>query len=404
MLRRLLKKENLYIRIAIGFCIGIILGLFLPELAIETKMIGTIYLKIIKYMVVPILICAVSTAMLNSAGIVSLRRVGAKTILLYIVMFLFSFAVTFGAAMIIRPGLNINFENKPVYEGAVGGTISFSSILKGLIPKDIVSFFSAGNVVAAIILAMVFSIIIIAMGEKGSTVKAFMNKASDAMFFILGIVMEISPLGVMSLVAVSIAEYGTGIFMAIGKYIICAWVSCALVFVIVFLIPVRLYAGVDIRSFLRACGKIALMTLSTTSSAATLPTTIRVSIDDLGAPESISKFTLPIGCTINMCGGAVSFCCLAVFVSDFYSLNLPIAQLALMAIVATLLNMAAPGIPGGGVVLMTSYLSIFNLPLDLIGPIAAVYRLLDMAYTTINVEGDVAANLIISKSEGLYAQ
>ena len=100
-----------------------------------------------------------------------------------------------------------------------------------------------------------------------------------------------------------------------------------------------------------------------------------------------------------MCGGACSFCCLAVFVSDFYSLDLPIVQFAMMAIIATLLNMAAPGIPGGGIVLMTSFLTIFNLPIDLIGPIAAFYRLLDMAFTTINVEGDVAANLIIAKSE-----
>ena len=141
------------------------------------------------------------------------------------------------------------------------------------------------------------------------------------------------------------------------------------------------------------------MTLSTTSSAATLPTTIRVSTEDLGAPAAISNFTLPLGCTINMCGGACSFCCLALFVSDFYSLDITLTQFAAMAIVATLINMAAPGIPGGGIVLMTSFLTIFNLPVDLIGPIAAFYRLLDMAFTTINVEGDIAANLIIAKSE-----
>ena len=187
--------------------------------------------------------------------------------------------------------------------------------------------------------------------------------------------------------------------MAIGKYIMCCWLACITVFIFVFFIPVRLYTKKDATTFLSACGKVALMTLSTTSSAATLPTTIRVSVEELGAPAEISNFTLPLGCTINMCGGACSFCCLAVFVSDFYSLDLPIAQYAAMAVIATLLNMAAPGIPGGGIILMTSYLTIFNLPLDLIGPVAAFYRLLDMAFTTINVEGDVAANLIIAKSE-----
>ena len=141
------------------------------------------------------------------------------------------------------------------------------------------------------------------------------------------------------------------------------------------------------------------MTMSTTSSSATLPTTIKVSIEDLGAPESISNFTLPLGCTINMCGGACSFCCLALFVSDFYGLDLTFGWLAAMAAAATVINMAAPGIPGGGIVLMTSFLTMFAMPVDLLGPVAAVYRLLDMAFTTINVEGDVAANLIIAKSE-----
>jgi len=226
-----------------------------------------------------------------------------------------------------------------------------------------------------------------------------MNSLSEAVFRVLSMIMETSPLGVMSLMAFSIAEYGSGLFMAIGKYILCCWLACIAVFIIVFLIPVRLYTKTDVRTFLRACGRIALMTMSTTSSAATLPTTIKVSTDYLGAPADISSFTLPLGCTINMCGGACSFCCLALFVSDFYSLDMPLTRFAAMAVVAALINMAAPGIPGGGIVLMTSFLTIFGLPIDLIGPVAAFYRLLDMAFTTVNVEGDVAANLIIAKSE-----
>ena len=227
------------------------------------------------------------------------------------------------------------------------------------------------------------------MGEKGKPVTEFINRLTELVFRLLSIIMETSPIGVMSLMAFSIAQYGTGLFMAIGKYILCCWLACIVVFIIVFFIPVRLYTKKDAKTFLSACGKGKYHQGST----------IRVSVEELGAPAEISNFTLPLGCTINMCGGACSFCCLAVFVSDFYSLDLPIAQFAAMAVIATLLNMAAPGIPGGGIILMTSYLTIFNLPLDLIGPVAAFYRLLDMAFTTINVEGDVAANLIIAKSE-----
>ena len=398
-MKTVFKKENLFIRIAIGFGAGILLGTLGPQFSIEAKVIGDVYLNIIKMMVIPVLICAVMTGIINSANLGSLKRVAVKTVLLYVVMFLASFAVAFGVAMIIRPGIGVVFENQPVYDGEVGGPIKISEVLLGIFPDNIFEALSANNILPTMLFAILLSAAIVSIGEKGRPVADFINSLSEAVFRLLSMIMETSPVGVMSLMAFSIAQYGTGLFMAIGKYILCCWLACIAVYIIVFLVPVLLYTKIDAKRFLLACGEISLMTLSTTSSAATLPTTIRVSTEDLGVPAEISDFTLPLGCTINMCGGACSFCCLAIFVSDFYDLNIPLAQFAAMAIVATLINMAAPGIPGGGIVLMTSFLTIFNLPIDLIGPIAAFYRLLDMAFTTINVEGDIAANLIIAKSE-----
>lgn len=395
----ILKKENLFIRIAIGFGAGIIMGFLAPQFSVDAKIVGDIYLRLIKFMVLPVLMCAMMTGIINSAGMVSLKRVAVKTVALYVIMFLASFAVSSVVAMMIRPGRGIVFENQPVYEGDGPADVTMASVLQKLFPQSLEDIFSSSNILAAILLSVVLSVIIIALGEKGKKAAAFVNRVSDIVFRILAVVMETSPIGVMFLMAYSIAEYGAGLFMAIGKYILCCWLACIAVFILIFLLPVTLLTDTDPKAFLKACGKVALMTMSTTSSAATLPTTLKVSMEDLGAPEAISKFTLPLGCTINMCGGACSFCCLAIFVSDFYALDIPFAKLAAMAAVATLINMAAPGIPGGGIVLMTSFLTIFELPIDLIGPIAAFYRLLDMAFTTINVEGDVAANLLIAKSE-----
>lgn len=398
-MKTVFRKENLFIRIAIGFGAGILLGILAPQFSLDIKIVGDVYLKLIKFMVLPVLICAVMTGIINSANIASLKRVAVKTVALFFVMFLASFAVSSAVALAVKPGQGIVFENQPVFEGTAAGKLSAGDVLRQIFPSNPADIFSSKNILAAIILAMVLSVVIIKAGEKAEPVKEFINRLSDIVFRVLSVIMETSPIGVMSLIAFSIAEYGSGIFMAIGKYILCCWLACLAVFIIVFMLPVTLYVKTDLKTYLRACGRVALMTLSTTSSAATLPTTIRVSTRDLGAPEDISSFILPLGCTINMCGGACSFCCLAFFVDEFYSLGLPFPQLAAMALVAALLNMAAPGIPGGGIVLMTSFLTIFNLPIDLIGPIAAFYRLLDMAFTTINVQGDVAANMIIAKSE-----
>lgn len=394
----IMKKENLFVRVAIGFIAGIVIGFLFPKFSLETKVIGDVYLKLIKMMIIPILVCAVSGGIINIKDTSSLRRIGLKTVTLYVIMFIVSFIVSFGIANMVRPGLGVVFENQPIWEGKLANT-TFTTFLINIVPSNIVSSLANGEILPTIIFTMIVSLSIVAVGKKANPVKDFINGLSAVMFHVLGLVMEISPIGVMSLMAFSLAKYGSGMFTALGKYILCCWLACIVVFIIVMILPTVLYTKIKVKDLLSACGKIALMTLSTTSSAATLPTTIRVSVDDLGVKESISNFTLPLGCTINMCGGACSFCCLAIFVSDFYRLSLSLSTIATMAIVATLINMAAPGIPGGGIVLGASFLSMFGLPFDLMGPISAFYRLLDMAYTTLNVEGDLVANLIIAKSE-----
>ncbi len=400
-MKTLMKKENLFLRVMIGFLLGIALGFALPGLSISTKIIGDIYLNLIKLMIIPIVFCAVFGGIANIKDGALLRKVGFRTVALYVLMFVVSAVVSLAIAWSIRPGLGTVFDNPPVYEGAITSP-TISSFLSTIVPSNIVKAAADGSTLPVILFTVVFAIAILNIGEKGKPVVDFMNSLSEAFFKMLGYFMEVSPLGVMSLMAYSVAQYGAGIFGALAKYIGTCWLCCIVVFFVVMVLPTCLYTKVPPMKFIRACGKIALVTLSTTSSAATLPTTINVSMNDLGAPEGISKFTLPLGCTINMCGGACSFCCLAVFVSDFYSINLPLGTIIFLIFTATLINMAAPGIPGGGVVLGASFLSILGLPMDLMGPISGFYRLLDMAFTTMNVEGDVAANLIISKSVGEY--
>ena len=400
-MKTLFSKKNLFLRVAIGFFLGVILGFAAPGFSIATKVVGDIYLNLIKMMIIPVVVCAVFCGIANIHDGALLRKIGVRTVVLYVVMFVFSSAVSLAIAYAVRPGLGTVFENTPVYEGTITNP-TISSFLTTIVPTNIIKAAADGSTLPVILFTIVFAVAIVAIGEKGKPVLQFMNSLSEAMFKMLAYFMEVSPLGVMSLMAFSVAQYGAGIFGALAKYIACCWICCVVVFAVVMVLPVCLYTKVPAKAFLKACGKIALVTLSTTSSAATLPTTINVSMEDLNAPEGVSKFTLPLGCTINMCGGACSFCCLAVFVSDFYSINLSFGTVVFLVFIATLINMAAPGIPGGGVVLGASFLSILGLPIDLMGPISGFYRLLDMAFTTINVEGDVAANLIISKSIGEY--
>ncbi len=398
-MKALFKKENLFLRVTVGFIIGILLGVFLPEFSIQTKVVGDLYLNLIKLMIIPIVTVAVFCGIANISDGTLLKKIGLRTVLLYVILFVVSAAISLAIAWTIRPGLGAEFENTPVYEGELT-TPTVSAFITNIIPTNIVDAAAKGSTLPVILFTIVFAVAVLSSGEKCKPVVDFMNGLSVAFFKMLGYFMEISPIGVASLMAFSVAQYGAGIFGALAKYILTCWLACIAVYLVVMVLPVWFYTGLNPIKFMRASGKVALVTLSTTSSAATLPTTIGVSVNDLKAPEGISQFTLPLGCTINMCGGACSFCCLAVFVSDFYSLNMPLTTIIFLILVATLLNMAAPGIPGGGIVLGASFLSIIGLPFDLMGPISGFYRLLDMAFTTINVQGDLAANLIVAKNVG----
>ena len=129
-----------------------------PQFSIDAKVIGDVYLNIIKMMVIPVLICAVMTGIINSANLGSLKRVAIKTVLLYVVMFLASFAVAFGVAMMVRPGVGVVFENQPVYDGEVGGPIRISEVLLGIFPDNIFEALSANNILPTMLFAILLSV------------------------------------------------------------------------------------------------------------------------------------------------------------------------------------------------------------------------------------------------------
>ena len=163
------------------------------------------------------------------------------------------------------------------------------------------------------------------------------------------------------------------------------------------MIPVLIIKKINPFNYIKKMSKVWLMTISTCSSAATIPVTIKTCEDEFKVSDKITNITVPLGCVIHMCGVAVSFALLGVFCSQLFGIDISISTYLFMLFTALLINMAAPGIPNGGIVLGATYLSLLGVPLTFIGFYASIYKLLDMAYTTLNVSGDVTANVIIDK-------
>ncbi|GIO21120.1 dicarboxylate:amino acid:cation symporter DAACS family protein [Oceanobacillus oncorhynchi subsp. incaldanensis] len=394
----LTAKKHLFTRIAIGFGLGILFGILLPEFSIQAKFVGDIYLNLIQMMIIPIIFVAVSTGIINIGSSSDLGRIGFKSIVVFVAMFITTAAISLVISYLIRPGQRINMDAGSGYDGEITEP-SVADFFMNIVPSNLFQAISEGDIFATILFTVIFSVAIVIIGKEADPVKTFINSLSKVIFKILDFIMELTPIGIIFLMAYAIAEYGAGIFSALGLYIFTAYFACIIVFILVMLIPVWLYTKFNQIDFIKGIYKVWLVSLSTTSSAVTMPTTMRVTRNDFKVSESITNFVVPLGTTINMAGGAVSFSLLAVFVSDFYDIPLGVGQIIYLVMIATILNMAAPGIPGGGIVLGASFLTLLNLPIELMGPIAAIYRLLDMAYTTMNITGDATAAVLIDKSE-----
>lgn len=394
----LTAKKHLFTRIAIGFGLGILFGILLPEFSIQAKFIGDIYLNLIQMMIIPIIFVAVSTGIINIGSSSDLGRIGFKSIVVFVAMFITTAAISLVISYLIRPGQRINMDAGVGYDGEITEP-SVADFFMNIVPSNLFQAISEGDILATILFTVIFSVAIVIVGKEADPVKTFINSLSKVIFKILDFIMELTPIGIIFLMAYAIAEYGAGIFSALGLYIFTAYFACIVVFILVMLIPVWLYTKFNPIDFIKGIYKVWLVSLSTTSSAVTMPTTMRVTRNDFKVSESITNFVVPLGTTINMAGGAVSFSLLAVFVSDFYDIPLGVGQIIYLVMIATILNMAAPGIPGGGIVLGASFLTLLNLPIELMGPIAAIYRLLDMAYTTMNITGDATAAVLIDTSE-----
>ena len=377
----------------LAFVLGLVLGLWQPQLFPPIAFLGNIYVNMLKLIVIPLLMTEVACGVYESSHGAGNRLV--KTVGLFVVMFVVSFLVTAVLVTLISPGTGLD-----LFEGEWDGTVaavSLGAFVESLFPANLFAAMSAGSILPCLIFAFVFGI----MAEKAKAKHAMvvMGELRDVLSRILRCIMWLTPLGVFSLMGSAAGSYGTQLLSVFGRYILVAWGCCAVVVVLVMMLPLWVFCRISPLTYLRRLGQIWLITLSTCSSAATLPTTMRVCNEEFGVPESVTSLVVPLGCTIHMCGGAVSFCLLGLFTMQMAGLPVTTPFFLQMLLVATLMNMAAPGIPGGGIVLGATYLTILGAPTGFIGLYSGIYRLLDMAYTTLNVTGDVTANVLLAKAE-----
>ncbi|NEU51832.1 dicarboxylate/amino acid:cation symporter [Bacillus altitudinis] len=397
-----MKKLGLGTKVFIGFVIGILLGLIFKEKILIIKPIGDIFLTLIKMIVVPLIFFSITSGIFSIGDVQKLKKIGTKTLIYYIGTTLIAGGIGLLVAHIFKPGNGIDIDSiKTSSEYKAANIPTFGETILGLFPSNPVQALAEGNLMQIIIFSIFLGISIVLIGNKSVTLRHFFEEGTQVMYKMTGIIMAFSPIGVTALMACTIGEYGLKIFGPLGKFILVDYIGLISVIILMYLFMLKFIAKIPLSKFFKSIGKIWVVTASTTSSSGTLPVTISVTKEDFKVKEELAQFTLPIGATMNMNGAVVYYSAAIIFVSQIYGIDMPISQQLLVILMTTLISVGSPGIPGGGIVMTIMLLTTLGLPMEIVGMIAGIYRIIDMGHTSLNVTGDVVSTLCIARSENM---
>lgn len=394
------KKLSLFIRVMIGFAIGIIIGLVFGPEAAAVNFLGTILVRLLNMVVAPLVLCLLVCAAADVGDYKTLGKIGIKTVIIFIlstaiaVVIGLSFAYLFN----VGTGVTLNVESTATSDDIV--IPSALDTLINIIPSNPFASLSEANLLQIIFFALIFGFALTKLGNKGEVVLGFFRGCGDVIKEITNIVLEFTPIGVMGLMANVVGKNGIGILLPYGKTIVAMYLACFLfTFVAQGLIMVGLFGRTSPIRFFKEMKEAALFIFATCSSVATIPLTL-AGTKRVGVSDKVANFVVPFGSVMNMNGTAIYEAIAVVFTSQIYGIDLSMTQLVLIMLSATLASIGTAGVPGSGLVMLTIVLTSVNLPLEAVGLLAGIDRILNMARVVPNIIGDAATAVIVAKTSG----
>ena len=403
------KKVTLTSKILLGLFLGFIFGLILkslPESYIKDtviiggvfKVLGSGFTSAIKMMVVPLVFVSLVCGSSSMGDVKQLGRIGTKTMAFYLSTTAIAIITALFLGSVLKPGEGLNMSAVVTGEVAIGESKSLVDIILGIIPSNPIASFANGDMLQIIFFALLTGVAMSMVGEKADPVRKVFESANDICMKMVGIIMMAAPIGVFALVAETFSTVGKDAILVLIKYLAVVLLGLAIHVTIVYGGLFKIFTKQKIMPFLKKFTKVAAITFSTSSSNASVPASMEI-LEDLGVGKTTRSFTIPMGATINMDGTAIMQGVAALFIAQIYGIDLEINQMITIVLTATLASIGTAGVPGVGMIMLSMVLTSVNLPLEGIGLIMGVERIVDMFRTTVNVMGDNVCTLIIANSE-----
>ncbi len=397
-----LKRVSLTAWIFIGIILGILSGITLGETIIPVAtIIGDLFLRLLKMIIIPLIFTSITSGVLGIGTSKNLGRLGLKTMAYYIASSLIAILTGLLLVNIIKPGVGAELGLTADVSASDITAGSLGDILYRIVPDNLIYSMTNGEILPIIFFCLILGVFISKLNNRHRILMTdIFNAGFEVMMSITHFIIWFAPLGVFGLIAKITATTGLEVFRSLGMYFITVLAGLLIHYLVSLPLFVIILSKENPVRHLKNMGIALLTAFTTSSSSATLPLTLECAEENAGISNKISSFVLPLGATVNMDGTALYECVAAMFIAQVYGIELNFAAQFTVVITALLASIGTAGIPMAGLVMMTIILKAVGLPLEGIGLILAVDRILDMIRTSTNVWSDSCGTLIIAKSEG----
>ena len=360
--------------------------------------IGQGFIRLMKMLVVPLVFCSLVCGSMSIGDTKKLGTVGVRTLVFYLFTTALAVTVALSVGNIINPGVGLDMSAVQSNAADVQSmeATSLTDTLLNIIPDNPISSLANGNMLQIIVFALIVGIILAKLGERTETVGNFFSQFNDIMMEMTMMVMSLAPIGVFCLISRTFANIGFSAFVPLAKYMIGVLIALAIQCFVVYMALLKVFTGLNPVIFIKNFFPVMAFAFSTATSNATIPMSIDTLSKKMGVSKKISSFTIPLGATINMDGTAIMQGVAVVFAAQAFGIHLSMTDYLTVIGTATLASIGTAGVPSVGLVTLTMVFNSVGLPVEAIGLIMGIDRILDMTRTAVNITGDAVCTTIVA--------
>jgi len=403
------KSSQLSICIVIALVAGVFVGWIAPDFAVQMHPLATIFLRMVKMIIAPLLFSTLIVGLAGHGDAKSLGRIGVKTIIYFEVVTTFALFLGLGVANFMNPGAGVKLptasmaqlnEITQMSSVATHHASSFGDFFVGIVPTSIVQAMSDGNLLQIVCFSIFFALAICAIGKKAKPVMDVLQSVASIMFKFTEYIMMFAPIGIFGAISYTIGSSGISILKNYAKIIFSLY-SALFIFVFLVLFVACKIVQISFKDLIKAVEEPAFLAFTTASSEAALPKAMTI-MEDFGVPKSVVGFVMPTGYTFNLDGSTLYLAMAVIFSTQFVGINLSIEQQLVIMFALMLTSKGIAGVPRVSLIVLAGTLTSFNIPIIGVALLLGIDQILDMGRTTVNLIGNCVATVVIARWENSF--